>query len=98
MAPNSAKNQTQREQTIPGGETRGGYGPAYVVRNPSCAGPTTRRIGGRLKLEAWHKEQGGGSIAGSTINRWVLPEQGGRPRRNLEKTTGANRVWSEGSL
>jgi len=47
MAPNSAKNQTQREQAIPGGETRSGYGPAYVVRNPSCVGPT-RAGGSRL--------------------------------------------------
>jgi hypothetical protein len=31
------------------------------------------------------------------INRLALPERWS-PRRNLEKTAGANRVWSEGSL
>ena len=81
-----------------GGDTRGGYGPAHVVRNPSCAGPTTRRIGGRLKLEAWHKEQGGGFNRRLNYQPLGIARTGGRPRRNLEKTTGANRVWSEGSL
>ena len=44
---NSAKNQTQPEDAIPGNDTRGGYGPAHVVRNPSCAGPARGR-GSRL--------------------------------------------------
>ena len=37
------------------------------------------------------------STAQFTTPLRALPKQG-RPRRNLEKTTGANRVWSEGSL
>jgi len=43
-----------------GGEARGGYGPAHVVRNPSCAGPTTRGAGaeGMRQRQGKRSDQG----------------------------------------
>ena len=79
-----------------GDDTRGGYARHMSSGTRRAPGQLRAALADGLNWRRGKRSRAAVSIAGSTINRWVLPEQGGRPRRNLEKTTGAEQGMERG--
>jgi len=74
-----------------GGETRGGYGPAHVVRNPSCAGPTTRSRG----LKAFGSANQGKRRARCQLQDGIPCGRSGNFGSSLacKKSAGCRNIW-----